>query len=98
MRILGDCSVPTPLVRRVVYSSVLLGGMAATDVSTASLPTRQDKSNSIRLGAGTFQNVLPPETAGATLSHVGPRSLCRKRNRLRREEGAFIAPARRRRS
>ena len=62
---------PTPLVWRVVYSSVLLGGMAADDVSTASLPRRQDESDSIHLGAGTFQNVLPPETAGATLYSRG---------------------------
>ena len=69
----------------------------STAVSTASLPRQQDESDSICLGAGTFQSVLPPETAGGALCSHGPAVGLKTTGRAR-EEGAFVAPARRRRS
>ena len=51
------------------------------------------------LCAGTFQKVLPPETAGATLSSRGATvPVPEKESARREEEGAFIAPDRRRHS
>ena len=91
MHILCDRCCPS------AESSVLLGGPVSTlGLNCSVAQWWQTESDSIRL-VGTFQSVLPPETAGGALCSRGP-AVGSKTTGRAREEGAFVAPVRRRRS